>query len=323
MRCLVTGGAGFVGSHLCERLAGLGHDVVAYDDLSTGSRANLDALDGTRGFRFIHADIRDEASLAGAMADADAVWHLAAAVGVRLILDSPARTIETNVEGTASVLRLAAERRVKTLIASTSEVYGKSERVPFREDDDIVLGAVTRSRWSYAASKLLDEFLALAAHAERGVPVVVARLFNTVGPRQSGRWGMVLPRLAEQALRQAPLTVFGDGLQSRCFASVHDVVDGLVALMESERAVGEVVNLGNPEEITILDLARKLVERTGSRSDIVHIPYDEAFREGFEDMRRRVPCIDKARNLIGFAPRIGLDAIVDDVVRDVARRQKP
>ncbi len=320
MKCLVTGGAGFIGSHLCERLLAGGHDVTALDDLSTGSLANLQACSQNSRFTFVEADLRDEAALGRTVRAADAVWHLAAAVGVRLILESPARTIETNVEGTALLLRLAALNKTRTLITSTSEVYGKSERVPFKEDDDVTLGPVTRSRWSYAASKMLDEFLALASHAERGVPVVIARLFNTVGARQTGRYGMVLPRLVGQALRSEPLTVFGDGLQSRCFGSVHDVVGALITLMATPAATGEVVNLGNPEEITILDLARRIITTTGSASTIVHVPYDEAFREGFEDMRRRVPDISKARRLIGFAPKHDLAAILKDVITDVRSR---
>jgi UDP-glucose 4-epimerase len=316
MKTLVTGGAGFVGSHLCELLVEKGRSVVVVDDLSTGRIANIEALERKGAVRVVVDTIMNERLMEDLVRECDEVYHLAAAVGVKLILERPTHTIETNIGGAETVLRAASRFRRRVLITSTSEVYGKSEKVPFRERDDVILGATDRSRWAYAASKMVDEFLALAYWREKRLPVVVARLFNTVGPRQTGRYGMVIPRLVDQALKGEPLTIFGDGEQSRCFGAVQDVVKGLFGLMTTEAATGEVVNLGNPEEVTINRLAELILEITGSKSEIKRIPYDEAFPEGFEDMRRRVPDVSKAKRLVGFEPTIKLRRIVEDVVAE-------
>ncbi len=320
MKSLVTGGAGFVGSHLCELLVRKGREVVVVDDLSTGRIENIAPLEKAGKVRVLVDTIQNERLVEDLVRECDEVYHLAAAVGVRLILEQPTKTIETNIGGAENVLRAASRFRKRVLITSTSEVYGKSEQVPFREEDDVLLGATNRLRWAYAASKMVDEFLALAYWREKRLPVVIARLFNTVGPRQTGRYGMVIPRLVSQALAGEPLSIYGDGLQSRCFGAVQDVVVGLAALMDSDEATGEVVNLGNPEEVTINGLAKLILEVTGSKSEIKHIPYAEAFTEGFEDMRRRVPDIGKARRLLGFDPKIGLRRIVEDVTADLRGR---
>lgn len=320
MKTLVTGGAGFVGSHLCERLVAQGRKVVVVDDLSTGRIENVAALERSGAVRVVVDTIADADLVDDLVRECDEVYHLAAAVGVRLILERPTHTIETNIGGAETVLRAASRYRRKVLITSTSEVYGKSETVPFKENDDVLLGPTTRLRWAYAASKMVDEFLALAYWTEKRLPVVIARLFNTVGPRQTGRYGMVIPRLTAQALAGEPLTIYGDGEQSRCFGSVHDVVGGLVALMNADAAVGEVVNLGNPEEVTINRLAELILEVTGSKSTIRRIPYEQAFAAGFEDMRRRVPDVSKARRLVGFEPTVGLRRIVGEVAADLRAR---
>ncbi|HEY3226441.1 MAG TPA: NAD-dependent epimerase/dehydratase family protein, partial [Planctomycetota bacterium] len=312
-------GAGFIGSHLCERLLADGHTVVAVDDLSTGSKANLAVARRHSRFRFVEGSILDERLTARLVANSEFVAHLAAAVGVMLIVRSPVRTIETNIRGTEVVLEAAAKRRAIVLLASSSEVYGKSAKIPFSEEDDAVLGPPTKGRWSYAASKLVDEFLALAYWKERGLPVVVARLFNTVGPRQTGRYGMVLPRFVEQGLRGRPISVFGDGRQTRCFAHVSDVVGVLARLLRTRRAQGQVVNVGSDEEISIGALARLVRRKTGNRAVIRRIPYDRAYEEGFEDLRRRVPDLARLRRLIGDRPRIGIEAIVDSVIADQRR----
>jgi UDP-glucose 4-epimerase len=315
VRALITGGAGFVGSHLAEALLARGDTVEILDDLSTGSIDNIEHLKASPGFRYTIDTVINEPVAAEMIDRADVVFHLAAAVGVRLIVESPVNTIETNVHGTETVLKLANKKKKKVLVASTSEVYGKSTQVPFREDSDIVLGPTTKGRWSYACSKAIDEFLALAYHKEKRLPVVVVRLFNTVGPRQTGRYGMVVPNFVKQGLLGHPITVFGEGAQSRCFTYVTDVVGALVALADEPRAVGEVVNVGNDrEEVTILDLARRIKARTGSRSEIVLVPYERAYEEGFEDMPRRVPDIGKARALVGYEPRVHLDQILDRVI---------
>jgi len=319
LKYLVTGGAGFVGSHLCELLVEQGHSVVVIDDLSTGRIENVAHLEKSGRLRIIVDTVSREPLVEEAVKECDRVYHLAAAVGVRLILEQPTRTIETNIEGTEVVLRHASRHRRRVVITSTSEVYGKSEKVPFREEDDVILGPTHRARWAYAASKMVDEFLALAYWTEKRLPVVIVRLFNTVGPRQTGRYGMVIPRLVGQALKGEPLTVYGDGEQSRCFGSVKDAVTGLDRLMGCEAATGEVVNLGNPEEITINQLAKLILEVTGSKSQVAHIPYDQAFAEGFEDMRRRVPDITKAKRLVGFDPKIGLRKIIEDVAAELRR----
>ena len=315
MKTLITGGAGFVGSHLAEALLARGDEVQILDNLSTGSIDNIEHLKGARGFRYTVDSVMNEPVAAELIDRADVVFHLAAAVGVRLIVESPVNTIETNVHGTEMVLKLANKKKKKVLLASTSEVYGKSLAVPFREDADLVLGPTHKGRWSYACSKAIDEFLALAYHKEKRLPVVIFRLFNTVGPRQTGRYGMVIPNLVKQALLGHPLTVYGDGTQSRCFTYVSDVVGVLLKLADHEGAVGEVLNIGNDrEEVTILDLARRVKERTRSRSEIVKVPYDQAYEEGFEDMPRRVPDLAKLRALTGYEPRVHLDEILDRVI---------
>jgi nucleoside-diphosphate-sugar epimerase len=315
MKALITGGAGFVGSHLAEALVARGDEVYVLDDLSTGSIENIEHLKTMPRFHYSIESIMNEPMTAELVDRVDVVFHLAAAVGVRLIVESPVNTIETNVHGTEMLLKLANKKKKKILIASTSEVYGKSTAVPFREDADLVMGPTFKGRWSYACSKAIDEFLALAYFKEKRLPVVVFRLFNTVGPRQTGRYGMVIPNFVKQALLGHPLTVFGDGTQSRCFTYVTDVVGQLVRLAEHEGAVGQVFNIGNDrEEITVRALAERIKARTSSRSDIVTIPYSQAYEEGFEDMPRRVPDLGKLRALTGYEPRVHLDEILDNVV---------
>lgn len=310
MRYLITGGAGFIGSHLVERLCEQGDEVVVLDDFSTGSRDNVHGLDPAR---LVQGSVLDPLLVDELVEQADRVFHLAAAVGVRLIVERPLRTFITNIKGTENVLEAAHRWRRKVLIASTSEIYGKNDKAPFAEGDDRVLGSTAISRWGYSTSKAVDEILAFAYNRERQLPVVVVRLFNTVGPRQSGRYGMVLPRLIQQALQGQPLTVYGDGQQTRCFCHVDDVVTALVALMDDERAEGDVFNIGSTEEITILELAERIVHRIGSGSTIEKVPYDEAYEKGFEDMRRRVPSISKINSLIGWEPTRDLDQIIDEV----------
>lgn len=313
MRYLITGGAGFIGSHLAERLLDRGDHVVLLDNLSTGSMENIRHLKSRERMEYHLDGIENRSLIAELVDDADIIVHLAAAVGVRLIVESPVRTIETNVNGTQIILEAAEKKRKLVLTASTSEVYGKSVQVPFREEADLVLGPTIKGRWSYAASKALDEFLALAYWRERKVPVVVVRLFNTVGPRQTGRYGMVLPNFVKQAIEHAPITVYGSGTQSRCFCDVQDTVEALTRLMDKEQAIGEVVNIGNTEEISIADLAQVVRSRTHSRSEITYIPYDQAYEPGFEDMMRRVPCVDKLQALTGFRPQTTLAEIIDRV----------
>jgi UDP-glucose 4-epimerase len=314
MKALLTGGAGFVGSHLADALLERGHQVMVIDDLSTGSMDNIAHLKGRQGFNYVIDTIMNESLTAELVDGADVVFHLAAAVGVKLIVEAPVRTIETNVHGTEIILKHGAKKGKLTVIFSTSEVYGKSVAVPFSEDADLVMGPTVKHRWAYACSKAIDEFLALAYHKERGLPVVVARLFNTVGPRQTGRYGMVIPNFVRQALLGEPITVHGDGTQTRSFTYVGDVVNGLIALALEPRALGQVFNIGNPEEISILDLAKRIRAAAGSTSEIVLIPYDQAYEAGFEDMPRRVPDIGKIRNLVGYAPTLDLDAILRSVI---------
>jgi UDP-glucose 4-epimerase len=315
MKALITGGAGFLGSHLAEALLARGDEVYVLDNLSTGSIENIEHLKTEKHFHYTIESITNEPVLAELVDRVDVVFHLAAAVGVRLIVESPVNTIETNVHGTEMVLKLANKKKKKVLMASTSEVYGKSSIVPFREDADLVLGPTSKGRWSYACSKAIDEFLALAYHKEKRLPVVIVRLFNTVGPRQTGRYGMVIPNFVKQALAGRPLTVFGDGTQSRCFTYVSDVVGQLLALADDPRAVGEVFNIGNDhEEVSMTDLARRVKARAGTKSEVVLVPYDQAYEEGFEDMQRRVPDLAKIRALTGYEPKVHLDEILDRVI---------
>ena len=320
MKALITGGAGFIGSHLAERLLNDGHDVAVIDDLSTGSIDNITHLKSDKRFSYVIDSVTNEPLLAELIDQSDVVFHLAAAVGVKLIVEQPVHTIETNVHGTEVVLKHANKKKKLVFIASTSEVYGKSADVPFREGAELVLGATVKHRWAYACSKLIDEFLALAYWKERKLPVVIVRLFNTVGPRQTGQYGMVLPTFVRQALAGQPLTVFGDGRQSRSFTYVGDVVDALVKLSHEPRAIGEVFNIGNTGEVTIRDLAARVKELTGSDSTIQYIPYDEAYEAGFEDMPRRVPDISKICGLIGYRPKLELDEIIRTVIEHI--RQK-
>ena len=314
MRALITGGAGFVGSHLARALLEAGHGVCVLDDLSTGSIDNIEPLKTHPHFDYVIDTITNVPVLAEHVDRCDVVFHLAAAVGVQLIVESPVRTIETNVTGTEVVLRQAAKKRKLVVIASTSEVYGKSTAIPFREDADLVLGSTRRHRWAYACSKAIDEFLAFAYWKERRLPVIVLRLFNTVGPRQTGRYGMVVPSFVQQALAGDPITVYGTGTQSRSFGYVGDVVRGMMALVAEPRAVGEVFNLGNDREITIRELAERVKTATESRSEIVTIPYEEAYESGFEDMPRRVPDLTKIKRLVGYEPRVQLPEILTRVV---------
>lgn len=314
MRALITGGAGFIGSHLSESLLQGGHSVMVVDDLSTGQFANIQHLAGNPNFKFAIETITNETVMDRLVSECDVIFHLAAAVGVELIVQSPVRTIETNILGSEMVLRTARRYRKKVLIASTSEVYGKTEKTPFKEDDDSVFGPTIRSRWSYATSKAVDEFLALAYHQEMGLPVVIFRLFNTIGPRQRGRYGMVVPRFVRQSLANEPITVYDDGQQSRCFCNVRDVVRGIVGLATEPTAEGQVFNIGSQEEITILDLARKVKAKTGSQSEILLVPYEEAHAAGFEDMRRRMPDTGKINAAIGWEPTTLLDESLDQII---------
>jgi UDP-glucose 4-epimerase len=313
LRYLITGGAGFIGSHLAERLLEKGEQVVLLDNLSTGSMENIRHLKGSDRLDYHLDGIENRQLLAELVDDADVIVHLAAAVGVKLIVESPVRTIETNVNGTQLILEAASKKKKLVLIASTSEVYGKNTNVPFREDADLVLGATTKGRWSYAASKALDEFLALSYWKEKKQPVIVVRFFNTVGPRQTGRYGMVLPNFVKHALDNTPIEVFGNGQQSRCFCDVRDTVEALLHLMPLDRAVGEVINIGNTEEVSIENLAKLVKQRTGSSSAIQFVPYDKAYEPGFEDMMRRVPSIEKLHSLTGFRPQTSLSEIIDRV----------
>lgn len=315
MHVLITGGAGFIGSHLTRRLLARGDQVSILDNLTTGRYDNIREFVPQPHFRFAIDDLNNALVLDRLASEADAIIHLAAAVGVQLVVERPTATIETNVLGTHAVLQAARRYRCRTLIASTSEVYGKGVRVPFSEDDDILLGASSRSRWSYAASKLLDEFLGLAAYREFDLPVTVVRFFNTVGPGQSGRYGMVVPRFVRQAIGNAPITVYGDGTQSRCFCHVADTVSALVKLLDApDNTVGEIYNIGSSQEITIRNLAERILARAGSASTIEQIPYSEAYAPGFEDMQRRVPDTRKIHKAVGWQAQIDLDRIIDDVV---------
>lgn len=314
---MITGGAGFIGSHLADRLLDDGERVTVVDDLSTGRLQNIAHLRGQAGFHFVHETIMHEPVMDRLVSDCDVIYHLASAVGVELIVNRPVEVIQRCVLGTEVVLRTAHRYKRKVLITSTSEIYGKNSSVPFAEDDDRVLGPTTKSRWSYSCSKAIDEFLALAYFKEKQLPVVIVRLFNTVGPRQSGQYGMVVPRFVERALRGAPLQVYGDGTQRRCFAYVDDVVGALVALMVHPGAVGQIYNVGNSEEITIEALARRVITLVGSTSQMVKVPYDVAYEAGFEDMMRRVPDLSRVKALVGYEPRVGLDEAVRRIARHV------
>ncbi|MDT5293240.1 MAG: UDP-glucose 4-epimerase [Acidobacteriota bacterium] len=321
MRVLITGGAGFIGSHLSDAYIARGDEVFIIDDLSTGSIDNIAHLKKHPRFHYTVDSVHNQPLVAELIDQCDVVFHLAAAVGVKLIVESPVRTIETNVRGTEVVLKQANKKKKKVLVASTSEVYGLSLEVPFREDGNLVMGATTKGRWSYACSKAIDEFLALAYWREKKLPTVVVRLFNTVGPRQTGQYGMVIPTFVRQALAGRPLTVYGTGEQTRCFGYVGDIVGALVALMDKEEAVGQVFNIGSNEEVSIMELARRVKELTGSKSEIVTVPYDEAYEEGFEDMPRRVPDISKIGDLVGFRPTVTLDRILQSVIEYSSGRQ--
>lgn len=314
MKVLITGGAGFIGSHLADAYIQRGDEIYVIDDLSTGKIENIQHLKGNPRFHYTIETVHNQPVIAELVDQCDVIFHLAAAVGVKLIVESPVRTIETNVRGTEVVLSIANKKKKKVLIASTSEVYGLSSDVPFREDGNLVMGATTKGRWSYACSKAIDEFLALAYWREKKLPTIVVRLFNTVGPRQTGQYGMVIPTFVKQALAGRPLTVYGDGNQTRCFGYVGDVVGALVKLMDRDEAVGQVFNIGSNYEISILQLAQRVKELTNSTSEIVFVPYDEAYEEGFEDMPRRVPDITKIGNLVGYRPEMDLDGILESVI---------
>nr|MBC7245583.1 GDP-mannose 4,6-dehydratase [Chloroflexota bacterium] len=322
MKALITGGAGFIGSHLAEYLLAQGHEVAVIDNLSTGRLENVQHLMTHSRFHLAIDTITSELVLDRLASECDCIYHLAAAVGVKLIVQSPVYTIETNIIGTAAVFRAAKRYRRPIILASTSEIYGKNEHVPFAEDDDRLLGPTTRSRWCYSESKAVDEFLALAYWKECGLPVVIVRLFNTIGPRQTGRYGMVVPRFVAQALAGEPLTVYGDGRQTRCFADVRDIVRGMVALAECPQARGQVFNLGSDREIAIADLARLVIDITGSKSEIVYIPYEQAYEAGFEDMQRRVPDVSKVAAFIGWRATIPLEESIR-AVAEYIKSQKP
>jgi UDP-glucose 4-epimerase len=314
LRVLITGGAGFIGSHLADAYLQRGDEVLVIDDLSTGTIDNIQHLKSNPRFQYTIDSVHNQPVTAELVDQSDIVIHLAAAVGVKLIVESPVRTIETNVHGTEVVLALANKKQKRVLIASTSEVYGLSVDVPFREDGNLVMGATTKGRWSYACSKAIDEFLALAYWREKKLPTTIVRLFNTVGPRQTGRYGMVIPTFVKQALAGRPITVYGDGKQTRCFGYVGDVVGALIKLMDHADSIGQVFNIGSTEEISILQLAEKVKELTGSGSDIVFVPYDEAYEEGFEDMPRRVPDTSKVTELVGYKPEMTLKGILQSVI---------
>jgi len=320
MIALITGGAGFIGSHLADALLAEGWRVIIIDDLSTGSMANIEKAKANPRFTYVIETMMNKSLLAELVDEADVIFHLAAAVGVRLIVESPVRTLETNIRATELVLELAAKKKKKVLITSTSEVYGKAAKLPFHEDDDLVMGPTVVGRWSYACSKAIDEFLGIAYHREKGLPVVLVRLFNTVGPRQTGAYGMVLPRFVRQALLDEPITIYGDGSQSRCFGYVGDVVPALIKLMDCDNAVGKIFNIGSDEEVTVLQLAEAVKEVTASTSEIKFLTYEEVYGQGFEDMMRRVPDLARIRETIGYRPSKSLRQIITAVAEDMVER---
>jgi len=313
MKILITGGAGFVGSHLADKLIKDGNEITVIDDLSTGRYANVEHLEDQKSFRLIIDTVLNQPLMEELIRETDRVYHMASAVGVRLIMEQPVKTIETIFHGTDVVLKFSSRYRKRVLIPSTSEVYGKGASIPFAEGDDLLTGATDKHRWAYACAKTLDEFLALAHWKETRLPVVVVRLFNTVGPRQTGQYGMVVPRFVQAALKNEPIPVFGDGTQARCFGHVADVVEGLAKMLETPACFGQVINLGNDEEVSIAGLAARAISLTGSSSEIKFVPYEEAYGEGFEDMQRRVPSLEKAKRLIGYKPTRTLDNIINDV----------
>lgn len=323
MNVLITGGAGFIGSHLVEKLLQEGDSVAVVDDLSTGRLENLESVKDHPKFKFVYDNVRNHETMHVLIQQCDLIFHLAAAVGVQLIVDQPVHTIETNIHGSEVVLGIANKFRKKVLIASTSEVYGKSEAVPFREDDDTILGSTKFSRWAYACSKAIDEFLGLAYYEQYGLPVVVVRLFNTVGPRQTGQYGMVIPRFVERALKNEPIYIYGTGQQSRCFGYVGDIIDGVRALMAHPNAPGKVYNIGATEEITIEALADKIVELTGSKSKKKFISYEQAYGKPFDDMMRRVPCLDRIKQIVGYEPKMSLEQTLKSVIVDIRSRITP
>lgn len=322
MKILITGGAGFIGSHLSDKLLAEGHYVTVIDDLSTGRYSNIEHLEDHENFRLIIDTVLDATLMENLVSETDRVYHMASAVGVRLIMEQPVKTIETIFHGTDVVLGRCSKYRKRVLIPSTSEVYGKGISVPFKEEDDLLTGATDKHRWAYACAKTLDEFLALAHYKETRLPVMVARLFNTVGPRQTGQYGMVVPRFVQAALKNEPIEVHGNGTQSRCFGHIADVVEGLTAMMENPKCFGQVINMGSDAEVTINALAEKAIELTSSDSKIKYVPYAEAYGEGFEDMQRRVPSLEKAKSIIGYQPTRSLDDIINDVA-DELRQNKP
>ena len=316
MNILITGGAGFIGSHLAEALLLDGHKVTVIDNLSTGRFSNIQHLELDKNFRYVIGTILDSNLMKDLVAEADEIYHLAAAVGVKYIIDNPLLSLQTNIIGTENVLEFANKYKKKVLIASTSEIYGKSDKIPFKEEDDRVLGSTSISRWGYSCSKAIDEFMALAYFREKKLPVIIVRLFNTVGPRQSGQYGMVIPKFVKAALLNHPITIFGSGKQSRCFADVADIVWGLIALMKEPKAVGEIFNMGNTEEITIEDLALKIKALVESNSKVEYVQYEDAYEHGFEDMLRRMPDLTKIKECIGYAPKHSLEMILERVIKD-------
>ena len=321
MKYLITGGAGFIGSHLAEELLKRGEEVLIIDDLSTGSITNIEHLKSKKKFHYVIDTIMNKSLMAEIIDFSDIIFHLAAAVGVKLIIENPIRAIETNIKGTEIVLKLASKKNKKVILASSSEVYGKSNEIPFKEDNDLIIGPTYKSRWGYACSKAIDEFLAIAYWQKKSLPIAIVRLFNTVGPRQTGRYGMVLPTFVKQALNGEPITVYGDGRQSRSFTWIGDVVNIIIKLALNPKAIGKIFNIGSSQEITIKKLAELIKEMTGSKSEIIYIPYDKAYEEGFEDLRRRVPDISRIKELIDYKPSTNINKIIELVIEDFIKKK--